>query len=157
VNADYRGRRHDPITHRGGTLQANYTDDTRGLLLDIIWYVTAACRHNCADCCVAAIEVRQRGSQVHLSSPTLAPDAIVLCDHSMGNIFAEALRVRQVSGLELTLEEKFRHRPGGDIRASTASPGPSVVRRGPSWANRSKERVSLFACSINRPSVGSER
>ena len=84
------------------------TASTAGPLLDIIWNTTAICPWDCADCCVAALQVRKSNGTVFLSTPQLDGFVELDRDAAPGSIFDQALRHRQRAGLELTLEQKIK-------------------------------------------------
>lgn len=76
--------------------------------LDIIWNLTAICPWDCAVCCVAAVNVRQRDGRIIIRGPGLSNPELVERDAALGSIFDQTLLHRQRRGLELTLPEKLR-------------------------------------------------
>lgn len=124
-----------------------------GPLLDVIWNVTAVCGWNCADCCVAAIEVRQKGGKVLISTPELDRYEEIPADASKGNLFDQALLHRQKQGLELSLDGKIRildnlagHRVRLDISGGDAlSPRENYAVLEAAAARLGKENITLTA------------
>jgi hypothetical protein len=74
--------------------------------LDIIWNVTAVCPWDCADCCVAALHVKQKNNRVLISSPDLSGYREIPSVGD-GSPYDKALRVLQAEGIELTLSQKL--------------------------------------------------
>lgn len=77
-------------------------------MLDIIWNTTALCWADCAVCCVAARQVKQKSGSVLISSSELTRYEPIADDGMGGSTFDRALRHQQRKGLELTLEQKLR-------------------------------------------------
>lgn len=143
-------------------------------LLDIIWNTTALCGWNCADCCVAAREVKRKGTKVLVSTPELDGFEVLERDPAKGSIFDQALAHEQRMGRELTLEQKFKvldHIAGHNVRLDISggdalSPRENyllleeVARRvgrdhvtltatGAGLANYDIEKVKSLICELN--------
>lgn len=126
-------------------------------LLDIIWNTTAICGWNCADCCVSATHVKRIGDKVAISSPDLSTYVEIKRDRSQGSIFDQALRYRQITGRELTLEQKVAvldHLQGHRVRVDISGGDALSPREGYTLLDAASSRVGKENVTLTATGAG---
>ncbi|MFA8324111.1 radical SAM/SPASM domain-containing protein [Burkholderia ubonensis] len=74
--------------------------------VDLIYNTTLVCPWDCEICCVDAVHVQKRGSELHMHSRGLGVSEVFPLDSRYPNIYAQAAAIRSGRGQELDLAGK---------------------------------------------------